>query len=50
MENKLSVCDILYLIKTILETFKIQLENGIAYGDLKPDNIIIYRYINKEDE
>jgi hypothetical protein len=46
---KLSVYDIIYIIETVLVTFQNLLELGIAFSDLKPDNIVLVRYFNFMD-
>jgi RIO-like serine/threonine protein kinase len=43
------MCDILYIIENILDTFKKLFELGIVYTDLKPANIVLVRYENKKD-
>jgi serine/threonine protein kinase len=45
----LKMCDILFIIENILDTFKKLFELGIVYTDLKPANIVLVRYENKED-
>ncbi len=45
----LNLKDHLYIIEKILICFQKLLENGIVFSDLKPANIVILRYINKED-
>jgi serine/threonine protein kinase len=42
--HKFSVEDLFYILESILVIFEELLRNGMAYGDMKPENLIIKRF------